>query len=120
MAYWVRRWRMGEWEPNRWLLRECADCRSGMLGVWLWEARFVLHPLTQLRDGLPVEKITAPVAQFSDALPGAYWTLLEERTRYGHWDPDEEPLWREDLLGMLTQAMEQALKPEPSLMGWRP
>jgi hypothetical protein len=111
MAYWVRRWRAGEWEPNRRLLQECPDCRAGMLGVWMWEARFVLHPLTELRDGRPPQEIASWVADWSDELPGPYWTLLELRARYRQSDPDEEADWREDLLGGLTQAMESARVP---------
>lgn len=106
MTYWVRRWRMLEWEPNRWLLRECAGCRSRILGVWVWEARFVLHPLTELRAGVPDEDIAAWVAEFSDVLPGPYWRLLDERSRPGHWEPDDPG----DLLTCLAGAMQQAVR----------
>ena len=49
--YWVRRLREGSWRPNKYLLRECYDCRASKLGVYIWEANHVLAPLfNQLRE----------------------------------------------------------------------
>jgi hypothetical protein len=79
-----------------------------MLGVWLWESRFVVFPLELLRDGMPAVDIADMVAEWSDGLPGPYWTQLEERSRWGHRDPDES--WRDDLLGGLADEMERAVR----------
>jgi hypothetical protein len=43
--YWLRRYREGTWKPNKWLTRECNQCRAGWLGVYVWEAVHVFDPL---------------------------------------------------------------------------
>lgn len=83
-AYWVRRWREATWRSNRWLRRECADCQAAMLGVWEWEARFVMLPLEcVVIDGESPEDVARWCGAWTETAPGPYWRLLEERSRPG-------------------------------------
>lgn len=83
-TYWVRRWRDATWKPNRWLRRECAECRAGMLGIWIWEARFVIHPLEQVAvNGHPAADVARWAGAWTETAPGPYWQLLEQTTRPG-------------------------------------
>jgi hypothetical protein len=53
-----------------------------MLGIWLWEARFVLFPLEQvLVDDRPVAEAAELAMEWSNQPLGPYWALLEERSR---------------------------------------
>ncbi|MFC1410484.1 hypothetical protein ACEZCY_14590 [Streptacidiphilus sp. N1-12] len=115
MAYWVRRWRSGEWEPNRWLLRECSDCRAGMLGVWIWEARFALAPLVQIRAGVPADEAAALAARYSDTGPGPYWALLEERSRTSHGESGQDQGRQQDFVGSLATAMAEGAQAGPTV-----
>lgn len=113
-VYWIRRLREGSWRPNRRLLRECYDCRAGMLGIWIWEARFVLHSLDSATDR-PVDEVAAVAAEWSHDLPGPYWQQLEARTR-----PEDGA---DDLVAALAEAMQAAVRPPATardvLAGWR-
>lgn len=103
MAYWVRRYRCGEWEPNRALRREGYYGRAQMLGVWLWEANGPVLGLMELAEGLTSSEVI--VARMRDyGVPAAYWTILEERSRWGVRDPDES--WRDDRFGLLVDELE--------------
>ncbi|MGA5598444.1 hypothetical protein ACPCSE_29840 [Streptomyces cellulosae] len=42
--YWLSRLNAGTWRPNRYLLRECADCAARQLGVWIWEYTQLIKP----------------------------------------------------------------------------
>lgn len=44
-GYWVARYQAGTWHPNKWLRRECSECRAKMLGIYIWEARHVIENL---------------------------------------------------------------------------
>lgn len=103
MAYWVRRYRMGEWEPNRWLRREGYYGRAVMLGVWLWEGNGPVLALMALAEGLVSEETIVERMAAYGALDG-YWTLLEERSRHGVRDPDQP--WRDDRFGLLVDELE--------------
>jgi hypothetical protein len=63
-----------------------------MLGIWLWESRFVLHPLSQLLDDRPVEEIAERTADWSSDMPGPYWSMLEQRSRSGGVTGDQVAL----------------------------
>lgn len=43
--YWVRRFNDRTWRPNKYVLRECDQCRAGMLGIYVWEAQHTMAPL---------------------------------------------------------------------------
>ncbi|MBD0743578.1 hypothetical protein [Streptomyces sp. CBMA152] len=101
-VYWIRRWREGTWRPNRWLLRECYDCRSSMLGIWIWESRFVLHSLDSASDK-PVSEVAAVAVEWSNDPLGPYWRELEMRTR-----PEDGG---DDLIATLAGAMQAAVPP---------
>ena len=98
-VYWVRRWREGSWKPNRWLLRECGDCRAGMLGAWLWEGKYVFGPLFQvICDDVPVGQAAIWCGDWVREAPGPYWRVLDERSR-----PDGQPL--QDQVAAPAEAM---------------
>lgn len=101
-VYWIRRWREGSWRPNRRLLQECYDCRAGMLGIWIWESRFVLHSLDSAADR-PLAEVAAVAAEWSHDLPGPYWSELEARSR------TEDAA--DDLVAALAEAMRGAVRP---------
>lgn len=83
-VYWVRRWREVTWRPNRWLRRECAECKAGMLGIWMWEARFVMLPLERvIIDGQPLNDVARWAGEWTETAPGPHWRRLEEASRPG-------------------------------------
>lgn len=44
-TYWLTRYTAGNWHPNKWLRRECSECRAKMLGIYIWEAQHIIEPL---------------------------------------------------------------------------
>lgn len=44
VEYWLRRLADGTWKPNKRFLRECYDCRTEWLGVYLWEYVNIIGP----------------------------------------------------------------------------
>jgi len=116
-VYWVRRWREGSWKPNGRLLQECVDCRAGMLGIWLWEARFVLHPIDMVTDGsrTAAEQVAESV-RWSDEPPGPYWSLLEAATGPA---AGAVSVVVADLAEAMRQAVREPLTARDMLMGRR-
>ena len=44
-AYWLRRHRDGNWQPNRRLRTEGYHAAAEQLGVWIWEYLHLIRPL---------------------------------------------------------------------------
>lgn len=49
-AYWLRRYDAGTWRPNRYIRREGYHTGAEQLGVWIWEYRYLVHPLFDVED----------------------------------------------------------------------
>lgn len=106
MIYWARRWRNCEWSPNRYLLRECSDCRSRMLGIWIWEANHALQAIAMLHEGIYdhdkiVDRLMSWCAGSGEQLV-SYWNALEYASRPTSFDRRDD-----DLFGLLANSIEE-------------